>query len=99
MATLYNTRVTLDKTRVSGVRPPSPRRLPDVREQPVGTFLGLVPPDAPVGSFGNVPHLRWQGAGTFRGDPDRQRQGSFGDHDLDPGSALHERFVRFPHAA
>src|SRR5215207_10046107 len=58
MATLYT-------THIRHVLPAAPRRLPDVREEPVGTFLGIVPPDAPVGSFGNVPHLRRQGAGTF----------------------------------
>jgi hypothetical protein len=94
MATLYKTQV-----RVAVV--PIRRRLPDVREEPVGTFLGQVPPDAPVGSFGNVPHLRWRGAGTFRGDADRQRQGSFGDHDLPDfaPAAVGERFVRLPDAA
>lgn len=94
MATLY-------KTHVSIARLPIRRRLPDVRSEPAGTFCGLVPPDAPVGSFGNVPHLRWQGAGSFRGDPDRQREGSFGDHDLTgfTPNAVEERFVRLPDAA
>jgi hypothetical protein len=47
-----------------------------------------------------VRHLRREGRGTFRGDPDRQRQGSFGDHDLtDLESALHERFLRTLDAA
>jgi hypothetical protein len=93
MATLYKTYVK------DGAQVPPPR-LPDVHEELVGTFLGQVPPDAPVGSFGNVPHLRRRGPGAFRGDPDRQREGSFGDHDLgDPESALHERFRRLPDAA
>ena len=68
---------------------PIPRRdispgptLPDVRLEPVGRFVDRVGPDDPVGSFGNVSHLRRQGAGAFAGDPDRRRQGSFGDHDL-----------------
>ena len=56
--------------------------LPDVRGEPVGNFVGRVRPDDPVGSFGNVPCRRRQGAGIFAGDPDRGRQGSFGDHDL-----------------
>jgi hypothetical protein len=55
--------------------------LPDVRREPAGNFVGRVCPGDPVGSFANVPHLRCQGAGAFAGDPDRQRQGSFGDHD------------------
>ena len=56
--------------------------LPDVRREPVGNFVGRVGPDAPVGNFGNVPRLRRRGAGAFAGDPDRQRRGSFSDHDL-----------------
>lgn len=62
------------------IRPGS--TLPDVRREPVGNFVGRVGPDDPVGSFGNVPRLRRQGGGAFAGDPDRPRQGSFGDHDL-----------------
>jgi hypothetical protein len=56
--------------------------LPDVRREPVGNFVGRVGLSDPVGSFGNVPRLRRRGAGAFAGDPDRQRQGSFSDHDL-----------------
>jgi hypothetical protein len=56
--------------------------LPDVRRKPVGSFVGRVGPDDPVGSFGNVARLRRRGAGAFAGDPDRKRQGSFSDHDL-----------------
>jgi hypothetical protein len=56
--------------------------LPDVRREPVGNFVDRVGRDDPVGSFGNVPRLRRQGGGAFAGDSDRQRQGSFGDHDL-----------------
>jgi hypothetical protein len=38
--------------------------------------------------------------GTFRGDPDRQREGSFGDHDLAAhGRAAGDRFVRMRDAA
>ena len=84
---------TLDKTypdrRVTSPAPANPRydprpgpTLPDVRREPVGSFVGRVDPEDPVGGFGNVPHLRRQGGGAFAGDPDRQRQGSFGDHDL-----------------
>jgi hypothetical protein len=54
----------------------------DVRREPVGGFAGRVRPDATVGTYGNVRHLRRQGAGTFAGDADRQRQGSFADSDL-----------------
>lgn len=57
------------------------RRLGDVREEPVGGFAGPVSPDASVGSFGNVVRKRREGTGTFYGDSDRQRQGSFADAD------------------
>jgi hypothetical protein len=56
--------------------------LPDVRREPVGNFAGRVGPEDTVGSFGNVPRVRCRGGGTFVGDPDRRRQGSFSDHDL-----------------
>ena len=57
------------------------RPLADVRREPVGGFAGPVAPDAPVGTYGNRPVLRRQGAGGFAGDPDDQRQGSFADAD------------------
>ena len=57
------------------------RRLGDVRREPVGGFAGTVAPEAPVGTYGNRPVLRRQGAGGFAGDPDHQRQGSFADTD------------------
>ncbi len=53
--------------------------LHDLREEPVGTFTGTLDPGAPVGTYGNVRRFRRQGAGTFAGDADRQRQGSFAD--------------------
>jgi hypothetical protein len=57
------------------------RRPGDVRREPVGGFAGPVPPAAPVGTFGNRRVLRRQGAGSFAGDPARQREGSFADTD------------------
>jgi hypothetical protein len=57
------------------------RHFGDVRHQPVGEFAGPIPPDAPVGTFADRRVRRGQGAGAFAGDPDRQRQGSFGDAD------------------
>ena len=57
------------------------RRMSDVREQPVGSFAGVVFPNAPVGTFANVRRRRDQGTGSFFGDADHQRQGSFGDTD------------------
>jgi len=51
----------------------------DVRREPVGGFAGMVAPDAPVGTYGNVRRRRRQGAGTYVGDAEQQRQGSFAD--------------------
>jgi hypothetical protein len=51
----------------------------DVRREPVGGFAGTLGPEAPVGTYGNVRRRRRQGAGTFVGDADRRRQGSFAD--------------------
>jgi hypothetical protein len=53
----------------------------DIRREPVGGFAGSVAPDAPVGTFGGRVLQRRQGAGSFVGDPDQQRQGSFADTD------------------
>jgi hypothetical protein len=53
----------------------------DIRHEPVGGFAGLVAPDAPIGTYGGRMLQRRQGAGSFAGDPDHQRQGSFADTD------------------
>jgi hypothetical protein len=53
----------------------------DIRREPVGGFAGPVAPDAPVGTFGGRVLERRQGTGSFAGDPDQQRQGSFADTD------------------
>ena len=55
--------------------------LRDIRHEPVGGFAGPVAPDDPVGTYGGGVRLRRQGTGAFAGDPDQQRQGSFGDVD------------------
>jgi hypothetical protein len=55
----------------------------DIRREWVGGFAGPVAPDAPVGTYENVRRLRRQGNGTFAGDADDQRQGSFADTDRD----------------
>jgi hypothetical protein len=79
--------------------------LHDVRAEPVGSFAGTIGPDAPVGRFAGPPRRRWQGAGIFAGDPDRQRKGSFGDverdvivtfgrHDEHPRIATHRTLER-----
>jgi hypothetical protein len=93
-----------------GIRVLAARRIHDIRREPVGSFAGVVGPDAPVGSFDDVPHLRRQGTGAFAGEADRQRQGSFGDADLRQALVLAEvgdvppadaraRFDDVPHAA
>jgi hypothetical protein len=58
-----------------------PCRLHDVRNEPVGTFAGPAGPGAPIGSYAGIRRERRQGAGSFAGEADRQRQGSFADAD------------------
>jgi hypothetical protein len=53
----------------------------DIRREPVGGFAGPVAPDALIGSYGGRAVERRRGAGSFAGDPDQQRQGSFADTD------------------
>lgn len=53
----------------------------DIRQEPVGGFARPVAPDAPIGTYGGRVLRRRQGAGSFAGDPDQQRQGSFADTD------------------
>jgi len=57
--------------------------LHDIRREPVGMFARTLRPEAPVGTFANRKRLRRQGYGTYAGDPDRQRKGSFADADRD----------------
>jgi hypothetical protein len=77
----------------------------DVRDEHVGTFAGAIDPDAPVGRFAGRPRRRCQGTGSFAGDPDRQRKGSFADverdviitfgrHDEHPRVATHRELTR-----
>jgi hypothetical protein len=71
--------------------------LHDVRRESVGEFAGRAEPEDPVGTFGNRRLRRWHPPGTFAGDPDRQRAGSFADVDghlivhCDPGGREHTR--------
>lgn len=55
--------------------------LGDTREHPVGGYAGPFAHDAPVGTYGGGGVRRRHGTGGFAGDPDQQRQGSFGDVD------------------
>ena len=52
----------------------------DWREAPIGTFAGTTTADAlTVGSYAGIQHSGPTAMGTFAGDPDVQRRGSFGD--------------------
>ncbi|HYZ28450.1 MAG TPA: hypothetical protein VE570_05280 [Thermoleophilaceae bacterium] len=62
-----------------GVRLLIGERPGDVRNEIAGGFAGPVAPDAPVGTFANICVRRCEGRGTFAGDPERQRRGSFAD--------------------
>jgi hypothetical protein len=53
----------------------------DIRLEPVGGFAAPVTPDGQIGTYGGRVLQRRQGAGSFAGDPDQQRQGSFADTD------------------
>jgi hypothetical protein len=79
-------RAAIDDLRAAGLPPQGAqliigRALHDVRFEPVGEFLGRADPEDPVRTFGNTTLQRWHPPGTFAGDPDRQRAGSFGDVD------------------
>jgi hypothetical protein len=56
----------------------------DSRDASVGTFAGPTTAAAEtVGSYANVDHSGREAMGSFAGDPDRHRVGSFGDSDRD----------------
>jgi hypothetical protein len=60
------------------------RPLHDIRHDPVGGFAGPIGTNATIGNFASVPRRRGQGVGSFAtgsfaGDPDQQREGSFAD--------------------
>jgi len=70
----------------------------DRRREIAGGFAKPVPPDAAVGRFAGTPLRRWRGAGSFAGEPDLMRQGSFADVDADAivtfaGHAEHARIA------
>jgi hypothetical protein len=70
-------------------------RTHDLRREPAGEFGKFVAPNEPVRTFANTTVPRWRPGGGFAGDPDRQREGSFGDADRhvvvhrDPGGREH----------
>jgi hypothetical protein len=82
-------RRAVEALRAAGVPPRDIRlltsRLPhDIRREPVGGFAGPIGTDAPTGSYAGVARRRGQGVGSFAtgsfaGDPDLQRRGSFAD--------------------
>jgi hypothetical protein len=59
------------------------RPLADIRREPVGGFAGPVGPDAPVGNFAGTGRRSDDvgsfATGSFAGDAQQMRQGSFGD--------------------
>jgi hypothetical protein len=60
------------------------RAVRDARDTPIGTFAGTTTADAQtVGSYANVARSGREAIGTFAGDSDKQRRGSFGDTDRD----------------
>jgi hypothetical protein len=63
------------------LRPLTGRRLGDIRQEPVGGYAGPFGHDAPVGTYGGGVVRRRHSAGGVAGEPDQQRQGSFGDVD------------------
>jgi hypothetical protein len=82
-------RRTVEALRAAGVPPGdirllTSRPLHDIRREPIGGFAGPIGTDAPIGSYASVPRRRGQGVGSFAtgsfaGDPDSQREGSFAD--------------------
>jgi hypothetical protein len=95
MATLSKTypsedaaRRAVEALRAAGVPPGDIRLLTsrpqrDIRREPVGGFAGPIG-TGPIGSYAGVARRRGQGVGSFAtgsfaGDPDRQREGSFAD--------------------
>ena len=82
-------RRAVEALRAAGVPPRDIRLLTsrpphDIRQEPVGGFAGPIGTNAPIGSYASVPRRRGQGAGSFAtgsfaGDPDQQREGSFAD--------------------
>jgi len=57
------------------------RAVHDTRREPVGGFAGPVVPGDRVGSYANRPLERRRACGSFAGNADEIRQGSFADTD------------------
>ena len=56
-------------------------QLHDIRREVVGSYARPIGPNASIGTYANRVLLRRQGTGTYAGDPDLQRQGSYADVD------------------
>jgi hypothetical protein len=82
-------RRAVEALRAAGVPPADIRLLTsrpprDTRREPVGGFAGPIGTNAPIGTYASVARRRGQGTGSFAtgsfaGDPDCQREGSFAD--------------------
>ena len=82
-------RQAVETLRAAGVPPRHIRLLVghplrDARREPRGGFAGPVGPDAPMGTYAGQVHRRHLrvgsfATGSFPGNPDRQREGSFAD--------------------
>lgn len=80
-------RRAVEALRAAGVPPRDTRLLTsrpphDIRREPAGGFAGPIGTDAPIGSYAGVARRRGVGSfatGSFAGDPDLQRGGSFAD--------------------
>jgi hypothetical protein len=82
-------RQAVETLRAAGVPPRHIRLLTsrpprDTRREPVGGFAGPIGSNAPIGTYASVARRRGQGVGSFAtgsfaGDPDCRREGSFAD--------------------
>jgi hypothetical protein len=82
-------RRAVEALRAAGLHPRHIRLLTsrpprDTRREPVGGFAGPIGTNAPIGTYASVARRRGQGAGSFAtgsfaGDPDSQREGSYAD--------------------
>ena len=82
-------RPAVEALRAAGVPPGdirllTSRPLHGIRREPVGGFAGPIGTNATIGNYASAPRRRGQGVGSFAtgsfaGDPDSRREGSFAD--------------------
>jgi hypothetical protein len=53
----------------------------DIRREAVGGYSGPIAPTATIGTYANRVLLRRQGTGSYTGNADHLRQGSYADVD------------------